>query len=321
MSHNLLLLLPPLLLPSLLCPTPAAVGEGFPAARPAHRLAAAGPRLGPASGCSGARCGPAPPLRDGTTQHSPGRDERSRRHGAAAAPGAGGGCGAERRAVRPAFLFLPVQGEEGLGLALGAFICGLSPRGAGSKLHSREVPSAPLVLRMRPCCCCCALRGSAPGGGRAVGAVPRGHPAPRVLPRSARGSGPDGFPATAPLGTPGAFSTACVLSLFGVMLPCFERLLLEIRSPERLRAALGGWLLQQRSRSVPGAACLALVAASCLEVNARCHERWVDVLGRARFPTVLSATAGTAVLMSRSSEEGWHRSAATSAVLVRRYVS
>lgn len=205
-----------------------------------------------------------------------------------------------------------------MGVALGAFVCGLSPRCAGSKLHSREVPSAPRCALGMPrcCCCCCALRGSAPGGGRAVGAVPRGHPAPRVLPRSARGPRPDGFPATAPLGTPGAFSTACALSLFGVMLPCFERLLLEIRSPERLRAAL-----QQRSRSVPGAACLALLAASCLEVNARCLERWMDGSGRPRFPTVLSPTAGTAVLMSRSSGKGWHRSAATSTVLAWRYVS
>lgn len=81
------------------------------------------------------------------------------------------------------------------------------------------------------------------------------------------------------------------------MLPRFERLLPEIRSPERLRAALRGWLLQQRSCRVPGALRRALPTASCLEVNARCLKRWVDVLGRLRFPTVLSPTAGTAVLM------------------------
>lgn len=75
------------------------------------------------------------------------------------------------------------------------------------------------------------------------------------------------------------------------MLPRFERLLPEIRSPERLRAAL------QRSCRVPGALRRALPSASCLEVNARCLKRWVDVLGRPRFPVVLSPTAGTAVLM------------------------
>lgn len=194
MSHNLLL--PPLLLPPFLrCPTPAAVGEGFPAARPAHRLEAAGPELGPALGCSGAKYGPAPPLGDGTAQLGTAQPGTGRALSAPWSDRCPGGrrwvrSGAARRAARPAFPFLPVRGGEALGVALAAFICELSSRCAGSKLRSREVPPAPRCALGMPrcCCCCCALRSSVPGGGR--GGVPRAPRHPVCCPAPPEGRDP-----------------------------------------------------------------------------------------------------------------------------------